>query len=184
MNVNLNVSFLSHDGKSLYRCIMKVYAYDNFDALTQSPYLESYKILLEENFNIKDIDLEVYSTYLNGQIIFMVEENSEIVAMCFVSNLDLSWSDILSIRVSNPNTKLITAVYTKETRRKLGYARKLIKSIVKIYPNLILDTYVHWVPAMQLYLSCGFKPVDNRKNDKGHVIIFVKGDVVVSSNPI
>lgn len=156
---------------------MKVYAYNNAEALLQSPFLDSYKQILTEMLLGRNVDVGWYFNCMPETTIFMVEEANEIVAISVVSILDEYWLKKIQIQVSNPDTYMITSVYTKETHRKKGYAKKMIQSIPNYYPNVVLETYAHWVPAMTLYLSTGFKPTDTKIGELGHVILFKKGQI-------
>lgn len=159
--------------------MMKVYAYDNADALMQSPYLASYQETLTEMLQGKQVDVRWYFNCLPSSVVFMVEDADLITAICVVSVLDDYWLKKLDLEISAP-MHMITSVYTKEAHRKKGYARKLILSVVKYYPNVMLETYAHWTPAMTLYLSTGFKPVDTKKGELGHIILFKTGTINVS----
>lgn len=160
---------------------MKVEAYNDVFAFKHSPFLESYQIILDEMVG-RHVDAEWYFKCLPETTIFMVEDNNEIVSICVVSILDKTWLKKINITVSNPKTYIITSVYTKASCRKKGYAKKMIQSIPIYFPNLILETYAHWLPAMTLYLSTGFKPTDTKIGDLGHMILFKKGMINAQYN--
>ena len=156
---------------------MKVYAYTNAKLLKQSPFLESYQNTLSEMLEGKQIDIEWYFNYLPGSVVFMTEDNNVITSICVVSAAQNYEFPISEIEVSDASTYMITSVYTKLSHRKKGHAKKMIQSVIKYYPRLVLETYAHWVPAMTLYLSTGFKPTDTKKSDIGHIILFKHGDI-------
>lgn len=161
---------------------MKVYAYDDLPSLQQSPFIDSYREILNESFDGKNVDVSWHFNNMPNSVIFMVENSSQICAICVVSALNDHWLNKLHLELSDIDTRMVTSVYTKLSCRRLGYSSRMIASLSKLYPRVILETYTHWVPAMTLYLSAGFKPTDSRRNSTGHIILFKKGELSVCYN--
>lgn len=164
---------------------MTVYAYDDLFSLKKSPYLASYKVILNELLGTTNnpalyIDVEKFFRELPCTTIFMVEEKDEIVAIARVSKMNNVLLNYFYDTGNHKNTMLVTSVYTKSTHRKEGHGKKIMQSICKVFPDNILETYSHWIPATTLYLSVGYKPVDSRTDGTGHVILFKKGKVAIS----
>jgi ribosomal protein S18 acetylase RimI-like enzyme len=65
----------------------------------------------------------------------------------------------------------IATVIVDPKHRGKGYGKTLMKHASKL-GNMVLDTYLSWLPAMKTYLSAGYKIVSTKKDTDDYLVVF------------
>jgi GNAT superfamily N-acetyltransferase len=145
--------------------------------LLDSPYSKqvlSYVRKLRKLPKTIKLTMEDYLSDVKNGIYFLLVENNNLIGLARYSDLDSA--SILNMNLQ-PTTslkafKLVSSVYVDKKYRGKGYSKVILNYMLKKHSKLLLDTYADWIPAVTLYLSVGFKPIDSSKHGKNYLVLF------------
>lgn len=106
---------------------------------------------LGQKYNNNFSSLFNIDLYINNDnyIVKIIKENNYIIGFIICDNL----IDIVDIEL----------IYIDETYRKRGYGKKLVDSLLQYNKPINLEVNKTNIPAMKLYVKCGFVEIARRE---------------------
>jgi GNAT superfamily N-acetyltransferase len=100
--------------------------------------------------------------------------NSKLIGMLRYFPITSQFLKQYKLDITNSKFKsayqISTVIIDNDHRRK-GYGKKLIRKAALLKKKLILDTYLSWKPAVNLYLSCGFQLITSHMTHNDALVV-------------